>query len=88
MAIARRELTMKVKYLIDQLKKYNPDDEIIVAYWDKEWYDDQCELEITDEQWQDIVSDGERVVHNMEIGGYLYESAREILDRETTNDTQ
>jgi hypothetical protein len=79
---------MKVKYLIDQLKKYNPDDELIVAYWDKEWYDDQCELEITDEQWSDIVSDGDDVIDNMDIGAYLYEAARVILDAETTNDTQ
>ena len=72
---------MKVKYLIDQLKKYNPDDEIIVAYWDKEWFDDQCDLEINDEQWQDIVLDGENVVENMEIGAYLYEAARLVLDK-------
>ena len=77
---------MKVKYLIEQLKKYNADDELIVAYWDKEWFDDQCELEITDDQWQDIINDGENVVENMEIGAYLYEAARVILDTETTND--
>ena len=72
---------MKAKYLIEQLKKYNPDDEIIVAYWDKEWFDDQCDLEINDEQWQDIVLDGENVVENMEIGAYLYEAARLVLDK-------
>ena len=72
---------MKAKYLIEQLKKYNPDDEIIVAYWDKEWFDDQCDLEIDDEQWQDIVLDGENVVENMEIGAYLYEAARLVLNK-------
>ena len=77
---------MKVKYLIEQLKKYNADDELIVAYWDKEWFDDQCDIEIADDQWQDIVGDGENVIENMEIGGYLYEAARVILDTETTND--
>ena len=72
---------MKVKYLIDQLKKYDRDDEIIVAYWDQEWFAQQCEVEITDEQWQDIVGDGETVVDNMEIGGYLEEAARLVLDK-------
>ena len=71
---------MKVKYLIDQLKKYDRDDEIIVAYWDQEWFAQQCEVEITDELWQDIVGDGETVVDNMEIGGYLEEAARLILN--------
>jgi len=73
---------MKVKYLIEQLKKYNPDDEIVVAYWDKEWYDDQCDVEISDEQWSDIVHDGSDVIDNMNIGAYLYEAARVILDTE------
>ena len=77
---------MKVKYLIDQLKKYDPDDELIVAYWDKEWFDDQCDLEIADEQWFDILNTGESVVERLEIGGHLYDAARDILDRETTND--
>ena len=72
---------MRVKYLIDQLKKYNPDDEIIVAYWDKEWFDDQCDIEIADDQWQDIIGDGENVIENMEIGGYLYEAARLVLNK-------
>ena len=72
---------MQVKHLIEQLKKYSPDDEIIVAYWDKEWFDDQCDIEIADEQWQDIVGDGENVIENMEIGGYLYEAARLVLDK-------
>ena len=72
---------MKAKYLIEQLKKYNPDDEIIVAYWDKEWFDDQCDFEIDDEQWQDIVLDGENVIENMEIGAYLYEAARLVLNK-------
>ena len=72
---------MRVKYLIEQLKKYDRDDEIIVAYWDQEWFAQQCEVDITDEQWQDIVGDGETVVDNMEIGGYLEEAARLVLDK-------
>jgi len=79
---------MKVKYLIEQLKKYNPDDEIVVAYWDREWYQDQLELEMTDEQWLDIADDGGDVIDNMDIGAYLIGAAVEILDAETTNDTE
>jgi len=48
---------MKVKELIKQLKKYNnEDDEIIVAYWDKDdidgWYQDN----ISNEQWKKLVN--------------------------------
>lgn len=77
---------MKVKYLIEQLKKYNADDEIIVAYWDKDWFTDRTETKITDDHWQDIVGDGGDVIDNMDIGAYLYEAARVILDEGATED--
>lgn len=77
---------MRVKYLIDQLKEYDPDDEIIVAYWDKEWFSELLEGDITDDQWLDIVGDGENVIENMEIGGYLYEAARLVLDKVAADD--
>jgi hypothetical protein len=77
---------MQVKHLIATLKKYNPDDEIIVAYWDKAWFSDMTNREISDEQWPDIVHDGDDVIDNMDIGEYLQLAAVEILDAEITND--
>lgn len=71
---------MKVKYLIDMLKKYDPDDELIAAYWDKQWFIDMTEREINDEQWFDVMNAGESVVENMEIGEHLYDTAIEILE--------
>jgi hypothetical protein len=64
------------------LKKYDPDDELIVAYWDKEWFTDMTEREINDEQWFDVMSAGESVVENMGIGEYLHHTAIEILEAE------
>lgn len=72
---------MRVKYLIEQLKKYSPDDEIIVAYWDKAWFTDMTEREISDDQWLDIVGDGDDVIDNIAIGDYLQLAAVEILDK-------
>jgi hypothetical protein len=72
---------MRVKHLIEQLKKYNPDDEIIVAYWDKAWFTDMTEREISDDQWLDIVGDGDDVIDNIAIGDYLQLAAVEILDK-------
>ena len=72
---------MRVKHLIEQLKKYSPDDEIIVAYWDKAWFTDMTEREISDDQWQDIVGDGDDVIDNIAIGDYLQLAAVEILDK-------
>ena len=53
---------MKVKYLIKQLKEYNPDDELIVAYWTKAWFSELLECDITDEQWLDIADAGNDVI--------------------------
>ena len=60
---------MKVKDLIEQLKEYDGEQELLVAYWDKETVEDYAydhetdELkELTDEQWGEVVSkyqDGE-----------------------------
>ena len=60
---------MKVKDLIEQLKAYDGEQELIVAYWDKEMIEDYAydhetdELsELTDEQWGQVVDkyqDGE-----------------------------
>jgi hypothetical protein len=54
---------MKVKDLIEQLKAYTPDTELIVAYWDKETVIDngspdwpgEENLSLTDEQWSEVV---------------------------------
>ena len=61
---------MKVRELVSQLQlSYLPDDEIIVAYWDKKTIEDYAydhetdELsELTDEQWGQVIAkyqDGE-----------------------------
>ena len=61
---------MKVRELVSQLQlSYLPDDEVIVAYWDKETIErygsgwtKKADLALTDEQWFDVVAkyeDGE-----------------------------
>ena len=51
---------MKVKDLIEQLKYYKPDDELLVAYWDKEFaetaFDSDDNVTISDELWAQAVS--------------------------------
>ena len=60
---------MRVKDLIEQLKAYDGEDELLVAYWDKQTVEDYAydhetdELsKLTDEQWGQVVAkyqDGE-----------------------------
>ena len=62
---------MKVKTLIEQLKEYDPETELLVAYWDKDCVEgygtdyrdeDETDMTLTDEQWLALVDkydDGE-----------------------------
>jgi len=50
---------MKVKDLLEQLKTYKPDTDLIVAYWDKETVQDYGAPEMTDEQWSQVVDEYE-----------------------------
>lgn len=47
---------MKVKELLEQLAQYQPDDELIVAYWDKETIEGYTDdLTLTLDQWSEVV---------------------------------
>jgi hypothetical protein len=60
---------MKVKDLITQLTAYEPDTELVVAYWDKDTVEgyasgwgEKDRFVLTDDQWLDVVGkyeDGE-----------------------------
>ena len=47
---------MKVAKLIEELKNYNENEEILVLYFDKESTTDYLEQEITPEQWAKTVA--------------------------------
>jgi hypothetical protein len=55
---------MKVSELISQLGSYKPDDELLVAYWDKEFvetaFDSDEEVVVTDEVWSQAIRRAEK----------------------------
>lgn len=57
---------MQVKYVIEQLKDYNPEDEIVIVYWDKETIEMITEP-MTEEQWLDVVGFADDVMDNLDI---------------------
>lgn len=73
---------MKVKYAIEQLKRLDKDEEIVIAYWSKDWFVDVLGREITEEQWDDIVGACDDVIDNMPIGDYMENAAAAVLDGE------
>ena len=51
---------MKVRELVSQLQlNYLPDDEVIVAYWDKETVEGFSMLSLSETQWSLVVDDSE-----------------------------
>ena len=57
---------MQVKYVIEQLKDYNPEDEIVIVYWDKETIEMITEP-MTEEQWLDVVGFADDAMDNLDI---------------------
>jgi hypothetical protein len=57
---------VQVKYVIEQLKDYNPEDEIVIVYWDKETIEMITEP-LTEEQWLDVVGFADDYMDNLDI---------------------
>jgi len=72
---------MKVRDLIEQLNRdLKPDDQIIVAYWDKATVEQYAEVTLTDDQWTDLVAeqDSYEPYELDKYGGLLQDLAGEV----------
>jgi hypothetical protein len=73
---------MKVKDLIDRLNRdfNNPDEEILVAYWDKITVEQYAEVILSDNQWTDLVAEQEAhdPIQFEQYGEILQEIAYEV----------
>ena len=72
---------MLVKYLMDQLKQYDPDDELIVDYWDRGHVAMNLEREINDDAWHDICVAANRAMDYLDWWGDIRWVAIETLDK-------
>ena len=70
---------MKVQELINNLKEHKPNEEIIIAYWTREWFSDVLNRDINDEQWEEIIQSGNHELESSNIGDYLIDLANEVL---------
>ena len=77
---------MRVKYLIEQLKEYDPDDEIIAAYWDRDHVAMNLTRDIHDGQWLNIVSATTKTIDNLDWWDDISWVAIEILDKVADDD--
>lgn len=72
---------MKIKQLLEDLKAYDPEDEVIIGYWTKdlvnEWIED-THKPLTDTQWKVVVDEvGLDPLQFEELGDLIQELASE-----------
>ena len=71
---------MKVSDIIKDLEAYNPDEELVVAYWDKESIEQILDQGIADSKWVDVVDEHEGRAHYWV--SLAYDSIVEIIMNE------
>lgn len=71
---------MQVKYAIEQLSKLDKNEEIVIAYWTKEWFTDILARDITDDQWLDIADTCDDTLEWNGVGDMMQAAAIELLD--------
>jgi len=71
-----------IKNIKDGLKVYDKFDEIVIAWWDKEWFADILDRELDDEDWQIILYASEKVLEYSDLGDQLITFAEQALDEE------
>ncbi len=80
---------MKVKELIELLNTKKPDDELVVAMWDKETmarYIDSEARVLTDSEWKEVASNFDYGSNDLPIGNALRKELDELMqdnDKET-----
>lgn len=65
--------------LKDRYNKKAEQVEIVIAWWDKEWFELMLDTNLSDEEWWDIAIVAEGVLENSDIGQYMMTEALETL---------
>lgn len=71
---------MIIRNVKSGLKAYKPKDEVIIAWWDRKWFETMLSEKITDEEWDCIIQECEDVVvENSGWGDALMDAADGVL---------
>lgn len=72
---------MQVSRAIELLQKYyKPEDNIIMAWWDKEWADATQDTPLSDELWESIAEQGDDILEG--AGDSFYYSLTSAIEHE------
>lgn len=72
---------MNVQFTRRLMRQYTPDDEIVIAWWDRTWFEQRLDRNLTDEQWHEIVRQAEPVIEWSDMADQLLDAAWTALNR-------
>jgi hypothetical protein len=61
------------------LRHYKPDTEIIVAWWDKAWFETALNRKLTADEWDIIQTEADDVLEYCDLGDQLQDAAARAL---------
>jgi len=68
--------------------RYAPSDEIAVAWWDKEWFEQMLGRKLSRDEWDAVLSAAEKVLEFSDLGDRMTDAAENTiyeLERLETN---
>lgn len=72
---------MNVQFTRRLMRQYTPDDEIVIAWWDRTWFEDRLDRNLTDEQWHEIVRAAEPIIEWTDMADQLLDAAWTALNQ-------
>jgi len=65
------------------LRNYRPEDEIAVAWWDRDWFQDLLGRTLSDEEWEVVIDAAEGVLEFTNLGDSMIDAAENALSELT-----
>jgi len=65
------------------LRNYRRKDEIAVAWWDRDWFQDLLGRTLSDEEWEVVIDAAEGVLEFTNLGDQLIDAAENALSELT-----
>jgi len=69
-----------IKNITDGLKVYDKFDEIVIAWWDRAWFEEMLDRELDDDEWDIVLGACEQVLEYSDLGDQLMSHAEQQLD--------
>lgn len=67
---------------------YANNEEILIAWWDKNWFEEMLDRKITDDEWSEVLNSCEKVIEYTDLGDQLMMEAERALEELTKENAE